>query len=391
MLQKISRILLIVSLTLCSFACLYLYVNPHLDDFETFPNTKTIMFVGSTLTVETEAVPFNYKHLTVKWKSSNTEIATITERGGEIKALTPGTTTITAKDTITNKQKSFELEVLPIKMFSVYVDAPFEIIHPAETMQLETTFYPQNSTYTEFNYVSSNTAVATVSNTGLITGVGEGEATIVITNTMQPEITESYQIKVQNTIECESIKASISTKDPYGLAANSTYQISYEKTPANADVDSVTYTSSNQEIATVSETGIVKPIYAGSATITVKTNNGLTSYVSIGVPYVKPRGIRIVCSGISSGFKYTLLKGGIKHLTVSYLPSNATVRPSELEWSSSDPSKVSVDANGKITALETTKQVVGGMSFNLEVTIQVRIKGLTINEYTPASIYVTVP
>lgn len=391
MLQKISRILLIISLTLCSFACLYLYVNPHLDDFQTIPFENKTVYVGERFTAETKPEPSNYKSLFVKWSSSNPEVATITENGGWVETLTPGTTTITAKDFINEMERSFELVVLPYEMYSVYISAPYEIIHPEETMQIETSFYPLNSTYTKFDFTSSNPAVATIDDKGLVTGVSEGETTITVTNSMQPEVFETYDIKVQNTIECESISVSLGVASPFELRVDRSYSISIIKTPENADVNSVTYSSSNPGIVEVSDNGIASPIYAGSATITVTTDQGLTGTMNVAVPYVKPSGIRIVCSGSTAGFKYTLLKGSVKHLTAGFFPSNATVSSSDLEWSSSDPSKVSVDANGKITAHETTKTIIGTTTFNLEVAITVRIKGMSINDYTPASLYVTVP
>ncbi len=130
--------------------------------------------------------------------------------------------------------------------------------------------------------------------------------------------------------------------------------------PANY-TETVDWESDNTSVATVSSTGVVTGVAAGTAHITAKAHdNPNTIYdvctVTVTAP-VSATGVRLNKS------ETTLLIGGTETLEATVSPDNATNK--NVTWSSSDAAKVSVE-NGVITALALTN----GTPVNITVTTE---------------------
>ncbi|WP_375179103.1 M6 family metalloprotease domain-containing protein [Enterococcus rotai] len=114
-------------------------------------------------------------------------------------------------------------------------------------------------------------------------------------------------------------------------------------TPENATNKEVSWSSSNEQVATVSTTGKVTAKANGTATIAVATADGkiATSKIIVKEPVVPVTGISIMptIKELSIGAKETL------QATVT--PENATNK--KVTWSSSDQSVVTISENGEVT------------------------------------------
>ena len=130
--------------------------------------------------------------------------------------------------------------------------------------------------------------------------------------------------------------------------------------------DEVVWTSSNENIATVSETGLVTSIYGGTTTITVTAGEKSASCEL--VVFQPVESLRL------SERSVTLNEGEIKELVPAITPENATIK--ELSYSSSDESVATVDNNGVITAVsqgEATITAVTTDGTNRSVTCEVTV------------------
>ena len=144
-------------------------------------------------------------------------------------------------------------------------------IAKGETSQLSVTFTPSDTTIKDVTYSSSNTAVATVSNTGLVTGVSAGTAVITASAaTATGSVTDTITITVSN------IAVTGVSLDPTSIsvAAGKTATITATVLPANVYNKNVIFASSNTGVATVTNAGVVTGIAAGKATITATTQDG---------------------------------------------------------------------------------------------------------------------
>ena len=136
--------------------------------------------------------------------------------------------------------------------------------------------------------------------------------------------------------------------------------------PSTASDKKVTWTSSNTKVATVDKNGKVTAKGAGTAAITVKTNDGKkTGKCTVTVP---------VTSVKLSKTSLTLNKGKTSALTAAVSPSNASNK--KVTWSSSNTKVAAVDKNGKVTAKGlgtatiTAKTADGGKTATCKVTVK---------------------
>lgn len=137
-----------------------------------------------------------------------------------------------------------------------------------ETAQLTVTATPENAEDFTLEWTSSDPAIATVDSEGLVTGVSEGEVTVTVSS---GDIKDVCKVTVNSNeepspdIPAESI--SLDTTE-LRLAIGDTQQLVATVLPENATDKTVEWTSSDTEIATVSEDGLVTAIAEGNATIT---------------------------------------------------------------------------------------------------------------------------
>ena len=137
------------------------------------------------------------------------------------------------------------------------------------TKQLTATVSPSNTTDKSVTWSSSNTLVATVSNSGLVTSISPGTATITCKANDGSGVSATCTVTVVILVENISLNNSSVT-----LEESKTHQLTATVTPSNATDKSVTWSSSNTSVATVSSSGLVTAKSAGTAIITCKANDG---------------------------------------------------------------------------------------------------------------------
>ena len=230
---------------------------------------------GSCQILTATVSPSNATNNTLTWSSSNTSVATVFY--GVVEAVGFGTATITAKSN-NGKTASCTVTVNPIAVSGVSLNKnSLSFTGTGSSQTLTATVSPSNATNKTLTWSSSNTSVATVSN-GVVKAVGFGTATITAKSNNGK--TASCSVTV-NPIQPTGIKATPETSTLYGL--NSTVKLSANVMPSNATNKTVTWSSRNTSVATVSSDGTVKAVGYGTAVITATTVNGLTSNCTINV------------------------------------------------------------------------------------------------------------
>ena len=141
-------------------------------------------------------------------------------------------------------------------------------------------------------------------------------------------------------------------------------------TPDNATNKNVTWESDNENVATV-ENGVVTAVGAGTATITVTTEDGSftdTCQVTVNAATVSVTGVTL------DKAELTLTEGGSESLVATITPDNAANKT--VTWTSSNPSVATVDANGNVTAVgagtATITVTTEDGSFTAKCTVTVR-------------------
>lgn len=215
----------------------------------TLDKTSATVYTGKTASLKTTS---NDAAKTVTYTTSNNAVATVSSTG-VVKGVKAGTAVITA--TCGNAKATCKVTV---KAPSVKFAKKSAVVYKGKTATVKATLAGVSSV----TYKSSNTKIATVnSKTGTVKGIKAGTVTITATS---GKLKATYKLTVKNP-------TFTLTKSSATIAKGKTTTIRSKATP----VSTVTYTSSNKKVATVTGKGVVKGISKGKATITVKCN-GIT-------------------------------------------------------------------------------------------------------------------
>ena len=208
---------------------------------------------------------------------------------------------------------------------------------------LSATIAPDNATNKSISWTSSNTSVANVNSSGLVSAVAEGSAIITVT-AEDGNKTSTCSVTVKSAV-VPVIGVSLD-KTTAELTAGQTLQLAATVTPDNATNKDVIWSSSNTSVATVNKVGIVNAVASGSVIITVRTVDGeKTATCSITI-----NAADVSVTGVSLNKIETALKvGGTMILTAIVTPDNASNK--KVTWQSSNTSIATVNSNGVVKAV----------------------------------------
>ena len=226
-----------------------------------------VMKVGETKTIN--PVVNNLSNYIIDWQSDNMDVVTV--NNGFIKGIKPGVANITATIESNGLTATSKIIVKEIEPESIKLNKNNIELKIGEKDTLEYTLLPDNITNKQVTWKRSNSNVATI-NDGMIEALSEGTTNITIK--ASNGITDTCIVNVKaNEIPVSSIKFN---KISYSLYINETININATVLPENATNKSLTWKSSNNNIATV-DNGNVKGISKGNVTITATDSKGLVS------------------------------------------------------------------------------------------------------------------
>ena len=321
------------------------------------PETSTLYGLNGTVRLSANVMPSNATNKAVTWSSNNTSVATVSS-DGTVKAVGYGTAVITAK-TVNGLTSNCTVTVNPIAVTGVSLNKnSLSFTGTGSSQTLTATVSPSNATNKTLTWSSSNTSVATVSN-GVVKAVGFGTATITAKSNNGK--TASCSVTV-NPIQPTGIKATPETSTLYGL--NGTVRLSANVMPSNATNKAVTWSSNNTSVATVSSDGTVKAVGYGTAVITAKTVNGLTSNCTINVKKEEVTSLTIATQPTKTNYYVgdTLntagltLKAAYNNGTTQTITSGFTCTPTAL--STAGAQTVTVNYGGKTATFAVNVQDV---------------------------------
>lgn len=329
---------------------------------------------------ETLTVSYNPSNTTsdktVTWSSSNPAVATV-DANGKVTAEGYGTATITATSavagvapatceiTVSNHLQSISLSESEFNL-NRGTDKALTVNYVAENPNDDTTDSKS------IIWSSSDESVAVVNSSGVVTAVGKGTATITA-NASGVSGIPAATATVHVLVPLESI----SLENDFELQPGASKTVAVTYNPTDADTTTITWTSSNTNIATVNNSGQVTAVAPGTAIITADAGNSITDTVTVTVPEIH------VDTVVINKSELALAKGDTEVLSASYLPENAT-DATDVTWSSQNTNIATVDSNGLVTAVGkgTTKIIaeINGITGECDVTVTVPLQSITLNE-----------
>lgn len=227
------------------------------------------------------------------------------------------------------------------------------------------------------NWKSSNENIVKVDETGKVTAITGGTSTITATTSQNETINISIEVVViipPTGLTLADGTNSLTTTSNITMNSGTTKTILATISPTNATNKKITWTSNNTNIATVDSTGKIIAKSSGTATITAKTENGIST--SFKVTVIVP-----VTSITLSQTSLTLYTPNTTQLTATINPTTATDK--NITWTSSDSSIATVDSTGKVTAKSSGTVTITAISSNgvrANCTVKVNNPTISVNQ-----------
>ena len=213
--------------------------------------------------------------LTVEWTSSDESVATV-DATGMVVAVSAGEADITAS--VTDSEMSAVCKVT-VKVAAKDITVPDNLdvkLNDGNETTVEATVSPADATDVKVSYASTDEAVATVDKDGRVQILQPGECDVVTTLTQEGKKVVEKKTHIKAFYEVEGITLD---KTEGILTAGNTVTLNATVLPEEiADETIVTWTSSDEKVATVDENGKVTAIAAGEATITANAGEKSTTY-----------------------------------------------------------------------------------------------------------------
>lgn len=252
-------------------------------------------------------------------------------------------------------------------------NAPATMVY-GDFFTLDCTVVPAAATNRTYTCETSNSSVLKVStnSTGvtLIEAVGKGSATLTVTSNDDPTIRDTAEIHVVKPVEAVTILDGSSGT----MYMNRTLALTASVEPADASNTAVNWKSSNTAVATIDQSGNIKPVAPGKTTITAEAKDGYGAYATYLLTVEeRPLASSVVVTYGGSAEKALIGVG-------SQLQLNATVQPADavqgVVWKSLFPEYATVDANGVVTAIAPGTAVINARSMdgNAEDAWQLEVK-----------------
>lgn len=295
-------------------------------------NTSSMTYVSTDAQGETN----------FRWFSSNTDVVQVEPAAGNTSAKItsgkiPGSAIITVINMDNNVYATCEVTVTtPITKISIDKAPAYEVKLIQKFVQMVATYQPTDATNVKMTWLSSDTSVATVNDTGLIELKKPGVVIISVMPTYNPNLV-SDQCILTITSTAEGLQLSDSS---ISLEVGNKYKLNYTLTPEGAKSD-VTFRSLDEKIATVDQDGTVHGVAGGSTVVYAVTGEGSVQTCNVKI-------IQGITSMKADKEELEMSVGEVYQSEITWEPQTAT--ETNLTWTSKNTKVVTVDNKGLITA-----------------------------------------
>ena len=323
---------------------------------------------GQSATLKVTVEPDDASDKGVTFMSSDEKVATVSA-DGVVQAVGEGTATVTVTTKDGGKTATSEITVVPatVAVTGITIDENSQevTLEVGETAVIEFTITPEDATNQTVEWTSSDETVATVDGTGTVTALKPGGTTITA-KTASGGKTATSKITVKDGISVTGITLNQPTLE---IPAGETFTFEPEFFPHNATNRGVSWSSNNENVATIAADGTLTAVNMGKATITATTDDGgkkAICYVTVTAALTDVSGVELSMSSLDLfvGDKFEL---------------EATVKPTTAEnknvtWKSSDPNVASISEDGTVKALKSGSATITCTTEEGEFTAKCTVK-----------------
>ena len=326
----------------------------------TVPVNATTTVIGTAFDCDGNSI----KGKTIKYSSSNSAIANVTD-AGQVIGLAVGTAIVTAS--ANGKTADANVTVTPEKVATVTVSPATQTLRRGNSLQMTAVAKNNQGVVINgitFTWASSNSSLAAVDNSGKVLALAPGSVTITATADGQIgssllTITEvpigSCTLTPQNLKITQSGQAApvLVLKDTAGGVLSQVGR-------------AITWSSDNNLVATVSTSGVISAVKQGTAKITAADQNNPATSCFTNVEVVLARIVSANISPVGAGLRL----GANRQYTVALLDSNSQAISAvgrTITWKNPTPAIATVSTTGLVTPIAITGTgVVGKIAVDAE-------------------------
>ena len=316
---------------------------------------------GESFRLVASVMPENATDKTVNWSSSDETLASV-DQNGYVKALAAGVASITAQAGDKTASCTVTINQLHVSVGSIILNKTSLFLVEGDSETLVATVQPDNASNKTVTWSSSDESIATVNEQGKVTAVKEGYATI--TAKAEDKTAECQVTVSKREIPVSSIVLNTNNVE---MIEGESVRLVATVSPANATNASITWSSSNEAVATVDQQGLVTALKEGAADITAQAGDKTATCKVQVKPLVVP-----VTSIALNKTSLSLKEGESETLVATVSPDNATDKT--VTWSSTNTSVATVDASGRVTAIKEGTATITAKAGDKTATCAVTVK-----------------
>ena len=320
----------------------------------------------------------------VQWESSNASVATVSS-SGLVTGISVGSATLTVRfiDNVGWKDAlgTVMLRVSDQKVSSVAINPQIINVGIGQSSQILAVSKDANGdtiTGLSIAWASSNVAVATVSSTGLVTGVSKGESTIIAS---VGGVSVSGSVLVTD-VSASSIEI---TPNKGTLSIGQSSQLSARLKDAQGNIVAgrdVSWSSSDTAIVTVSNAGMLTAISDGESTITASVE-GVSGFATVTVSGAPVASVSLSAQSAS------ISVGQTQQLTASVSDAGGNILNDRImSWTTSNEASATVSNAGLVTGIALGSSTITGTSEGKSATVVVEVSVSPVSSVsvTPQSV-----
>ncbi len=303
------------------------------------------ILVGADTPLAFQVYPAGAVQTEIVWSTSNENIAQV-DSNGVVSGVSPGSVEILAKIGGLDIAATHPVKVLPVEGESITITGGTQLTM-GDNILLEARVSPENATYQEVIWKSSNDAVATVDNQGLVHGVSLGTVEIIAALKHNPQVESRVAVTVAPVLV-----SSISISGKQEIHKADSVQLTATVFPENSTDQQVVWKTSNDMVAKVSQSGMVQGNIVGMATITAEAVDGS----GVAAEYE----VTVYDFVLGKELPRIMVVGDTVQILPATLPERLAV-DTNVTWLNKSPRVLSVDQSGLVTAKARGVGTVGAL------------------------------
>ncbi|MEG2266171.1 MAG: Ig-like domain-containing protein, partial [Acinetobacter sp.] len=336
-------------------------INPNVSDIE--------LGNGRSSTLSYSILPDDASNNNVSWESSDTSIVVVNQ--GEITAKANGSAVVTCTSTDgSNISAHWNVTIYTPTSEIALTDKEMTVNTGETSSPISFVTKPDDALYTGVVWSSNDESIAVVDELGAVTGIKAGKTTITATS-MDPVKSQARVVTASiKTNVCQLATGVILSEEQIRIPKKKRVALVPEVLPTDTTNSKLMWFSSDDSIASVSQSGVVAGKNVGTVIITCTTTDGTEKSSSCSVD------VYIPVSSISvKNTKLATTVNTLYRITTRIKPNDAT--NSTISWTSSNKTVAVIDKNGIVTAnrvgtatITGTAQDGSGKTISIKFTVE---------------------